>query len=146
LTESHIFADSHSPSVFHVDLLGALFVIWGVLTCLIGGSTLALSISAAALIASGRARGGPLAAGLAAATFATLAVLALVWGIAHIVVGLQLRRRRTWSRLAGLALGSLDLLLLPYGTGLGAYALWTLLRDTAKALFEPVSSHPAHAG
>ena len=45
---------------FHVDLLGALFMIWGVLMMLIGGSTLALGIAAAALASSaGRAGGGP---------------------------------------------------------------------------------------
>jgi hypothetical protein len=32
-------------------------------------------------------------------------------------------------------LASVDLLLLPYGTALGAYALWILLRDDAKHLF-----------
>jgi hypothetical protein len=33
-------------------------------------------------------------------------------------------------------LGSVDLLLLPYGTVLGSYALWTLLREDAKKLFD----------
>ena len=51
-----------------------------------------------------------------------LAVLAIVWGVAHIAVGLPLRRHRHWSRLAALMLGSVDLLLLPYGTALGCYA------------------------
>jgi hypothetical protein len=37
-------------------------------------------------------------------------------------------------------LGSVDLLLLPYGTALGAYALWVLLNERGKALFaEPGS-------
>ena len=31
--------------------------------------------------------------------------------------------------------GSIDLLLLPYGTALGCYALWVLLSERAKALF-----------
>ncbi len=122
---------------FHIDLLGALFMIWGVLTLLIGASTLALGNAAAALVdAHGRAGGSEFAATMTAATFTTLAVLALVWGGAHVAVGRQLRRRRPWSRLAALVLGSVDLLLLPYGTALGAYALWTLLRERAKPLFE----------
>ena len=49
---------------------------------------------------------------------------------------LPLRRHRHWARLGALMLGSVDLLLLPYGTVLGAYALWTLLREDAKKLFE----------
>jgi hypothetical protein len=121
---------------FHVDLLGALFVIWGVLTMLIGASMLALGIAAAALVdAQGRAGGSELAASVTAATFTTLAAIALCWGLLHFIVGRQLRRRRHWSRLAALIFGSLDLLLLPYGTALGAYALWTLLREKTKPLF-----------
>jgi len=121
----------------HIDLLGALFVIWGVLTALIGASTLALGIGAAALITSaGRNGGGQLAAGVTAAAFTVLAVIAIVWGIAHVAVGVPLRRRRHWSRLAALMLGSVDLLLLPYGTALGGYALWVLLSEEGKRAFE----------
>ena len=42
---------------------------------------------------------------------------------------MPLRRRRRWSRLLALMLGSVDLLLLPYGTALGVYALWMLLNE-----------------
>ena len=33
-------------------------------------------------------------------------------------------------------LGSVNLLLLPYGTALGIYTLWVLLHEKGKALFE----------
>ena len=49
---------------------------------------------------------------------------------------MPLRRRRPWARLLALMLGSVDLLLLPYGTALGVYALWVLLHEKGKALFE----------
>jgi hypothetical protein len=120
---------------FHVDLAGVLFVIWGLLTTLIGLSTLALGIAATALVTSASQNGRQLAAGLMAAAFTTLAVLAIIWGAAHIAVGLPLRRHRHWSRLAALMLGSVDLLLLPYGTALGCYALWALLHHDGRKLF-----------
>jgi hypothetical protein len=68
----------------HVDFVGLLFIIWGLLTTLIGVSTLALGVGAIALItsASRRDAGGQIAAGLTAAAFTTLAVIALVWGTA----------------------------------------------------------------
>ena len=94
-----------------------------------------LGVAAAALINSAGGNAG-FAAGLTAATFATLALIAILWGVAHIAVGNPLRRRRRWSRHAALMLGGVDLLLLPYGTALGVYALWVLLRDDAKRLFE----------
>ena len=119
-----------------VDFLGVLFIVWGLLTALIGVSTLALGVGAFALLASpNRGSDGQIAAGLTAAIFTALAIIALIWGAAHVVVGVPLRRRKSWSRIAALALGSVDLLLLPYGTALGAYALWILLREEGKNLF-----------
>jgi hypothetical protein len=121
----------------HADFVGILFIIWGLLTTLVGLSTLALGIGAVALImsASRGGEGGQVAAGMTAAAFTVLALIAIVWGLAHAVVGVPLRRRRPWARLAALMLGAVDLLLLPYGTALGAYALWVLLSEQGKAIF-----------
>jgi hypothetical protein len=121
----------------HVDFLGVLFVIWGALTALIGVSTLALGAGAVALITSSTDRGGgrQVVAGVMAAVFLALAVIAILWGIAHIAIGLPLRRRRPAARILALVLGSVDLVLLPYGTALGCYALWVLLSEKGKALF-----------
>ena len=122
----------------HVDLVGVLFVLWGLLTTLVGLSTLALGIGAMALIASAPmpSGGGQFAAGVTAAAFTALALVAILWGTAHVVVGVPLRRRRHWSRLAALVLGSVDLVLLPYGTALGCYSLWVLLSEGGKKVFE----------
>ena len=121
--------------MIHVDFLGVLFVVWGVLTTLIGLSTLALGIGAVALLSSS-SRPASFAASFTAAAFVALAIIAIIWGLAHVAVGVPLRRRRHWSRLGALMLGSIDLLLLPYGTALGIYALWALLREEGKKLFE----------
>jgi hypothetical protein len=118
----------------HVDFVGILFVVWGALTALVGVSTLALSVGAVALITSA-GRGGQVAASLTAAAFMTLAFIAIGWGLVHVFIGLPLRHRRPWARLFALILGSIDLLLLPYGTALGCYALWVLLSEPGKALF-----------
>jgi hypothetical protein len=120
-----------------VDFLGVLFIVWGLLTTLVGVSTLALGIGAVALITSAsRGGAGQVAAGVTAAAFTALAIIAMLWGAAHVVVGVPLRRHKPWSRLGALTLGSVDLLLLPYGTALGVYALWVLLSEQGKSLFE----------
>jgi hypothetical protein len=110
-------------------------MLWGVLTILVGTSTLALGVAAAALINTAGREAGGFAAGVTAAAFTALALMAVAWGGAHVVVGLSLRRLRQWSRMAALSLGTIDLLLLPYGTALGVYALWVLLREESKGLF-----------
>jgi hypothetical protein len=126
----------------HVDFIGLLFIVWGLLTTLVGLSTLALGVGAVALIASNaQGGGGQMASALTAFTFAALAVIAMLWGAAHVVIGVPLRRRRAWARHAALVLGSIDLVLLPYGTALGIYALWVLLNERGKALFVADARH-----
>ena len=120
-----------------IDLVGMLFVLWGALSALIGTSMLALGLGAVTLVESSSrgAGGGRIAAVFVAASFTTLAVMAIIWGVAHIMVGLPVPRRRHWSRLAALMLGAVDLILLPYGTALGVFTLWTLLRQDARVAF-----------
>ena len=120
----------------HVAFVGILFIVWVLLTALVGVSTLALGIGAVALIASAnRGDGSQVAAGITAVAFTTLAIIAIVWGAAHVIVGVPLRQRKPWARVIALMLGSVDLLLLPYGTALGIYTLWALLNEKGKALF-----------
>ena len=127
-----------------VDLVGILFILWGALSMLVGVSTLALVAGAVTLLTS-QAGGRHVAAGITVAAFGALAVIAILWGAAHVGVGVPLRRRRHWSRTTALLLGSVDLLLLPYGTALGAYALWVLLNGEAKKLFDlPVRYSESH--
>ena len=128
---------AQGPAVHGADSVFAgpdVVIVWGVLTTLIGLSTLALGVGAVAVLASSR-RQASFAASLTAAAFTTLAIIAIIWGLAHVAVGIPLRRRRHWSRLGALMLGSVDLLLLPYGTALGLYALWALLTEDGKKLF-----------
>jgi hypothetical protein len=119
-----------------VDFVGVLFIVWGLLTALIGLSTLALGVGGVVLMRAAEPGSGQFAAGVTVAVFITLAVIAILWGAAHVAVGVPLRRRRPWARLMALTLGSLDLVLLPFGTALGVYALWVLLHQKGRALFE----------
>jgi hypothetical protein len=118
----------------HADFVAILFIVWGALTALVGVSTLALGVGAASLATSAN-NGGHVAAGLTAAAFITLAVIAIVWGIGHVLIGVPLRKRGPRARLLAILAGSIDLLLLPFGTPLGIYALWVLLNERGKALF-----------
>ena len=99
---------------------------------LVGVSLLLLSVGAIAILFSPDGRAVTFAAGLTATAFAVMGAVALIWGAAHVVVGVPLRRRKPWARLMALMLGSIDLLLLPYGTA--------LLTNDGRRLFEPVAT------
>jgi hypothetical protein len=118
----------------HVDFVAILFVVWGALTAIVGLSTLALGVGAASVAATENG-GAHVAAGLTAGMFITLAVIAMLWGAGHVFIGLPLRRHHPGARLFAIAAASIDLILLPFGTPLGIYALWVLLNERGKALF-----------
>jgi hypothetical protein len=121
----------------HADFLGLLYLAWGAIFAVVGCAGLALAGGALA-IARG---GGPvtvsseLAAGLTALTLGIIAVLALLFGALHLWIGAMLRRYRSWARLLALGLAVINLVLFPFGTALGGYALWVLLTDAGRALF-----------
>ena len=102
---------------------------------LVGVSLLLLSVGALAILGDPNAAAVTFAAGLTAATFATLGVSALCWGGAHVWAGARLVRHDARARALTLALALVNLLILPFGTALGAYAFWVLLTDDARRLF-----------
>ena len=77
-----------------------------------------------------------MAASLTAVTIGIISMIALVWGALHLYVGRTLRRHRPSARLMALGLAVGNLVLLPFGTALGAYAGWVLLNNEGRHLFE----------
>jgi cytochrome bd-type quinol oxidase subunit 2 len=116
----------------HLDLLSLLLTISGVLAGLTAVSLMALGIGAAVLMASPQSAG--VAASVAAGTFFILAVLLLAYAAASIAAGRGLRRREHWSRLVALILSLINLFVVPFGTALGVYAFWVLLRERSRQL------------
>jgi len=124
----------------HVDLLGTLYMIWGALSLVLSLAMLALGLAALAIFASpGTAEpGARLTASFLSGLFLSLAALGLLWGSVHLWSAFALHRGRDWSRAVALLLGILNLLLVPFGTALGAYALWVLTRrDERPAVASP---------
>jgi hypothetical protein len=127
----------------HVRLLGILASLWGALATLVGLSMLVLAGGALGLVADPDAETVSFAAGLTAAVFASIGIFSLLWGMAHIWVASLLRRRSGLGRAIMLGLAVVNLLVFPFGTALGSYALWILLANDGRRLFEPGA--PQHA-
>jgi hypothetical protein len=117
----------------HIQALGWLHVLWGAFGVLAGASLALLAVGTrAALI--GLDGGG--ADGVAAVWVLAVcgAVLAAA-GVLMIAVGRSLCRRSQAGRLAALVFALPNLVLVPFGTALGGYALWVLLNDDARREF-----------
>ena len=120
----------------HVRILAILSRLWGALALLLGTSMLLLAAGAVALLAVPQGAAVGLAAGLTAGMFAFAGFFALLWGGVSLWSGVLLRRHEPLGRVLGLALGVVNLLALPFGTALGIYALWVLLANDGRRLFE----------
>jgi len=123
----------------HVDFLIRLFRFWAAFNAIIGVSLSAFACAAATIVVTGarlEAPGTEVAAGVTTATFAAVAVAALVWAGAHAVCAGGLAARRAWARNGALVLAVLNLLLLPFGTALGLYTIWVALHEDVRHAFE----------
>ena len=124
----------------HLPILILLVRVWGALSMLIGVSMLLLAVGAVAILADPgwprEAFGTGITVGAFAFVFGVLGAFAIVWGGAHLWAGRLLRAHRPIGRVLTLALSVVNLLVLPFGTVMGAYALWILMTNDARHLFE----------
>lgn len=120
----------------HVTILAILTAIWGAVAMLAGVSLLLLAAGPVAILRTPQGENVGLAAGFMAGMFAVTGLFALTWGGVHVWTAALLRRRAPLGRVLALGLGVVNLLVLPFGTALGIYALWTLLTNEGRRLFE----------
>ena len=121
----------------HIGLLAILNSLWGALAMLVGVSMLLLAAGAMAILVAPEGRAVGFAAGLTAGTFAVIGIFSVLWGGAHLWAAARLRRRHASGRVLTLALAIVNLLILPFGTALGVYALWVLMNNEGRRMFEP---------
>jgi hypothetical protein len=121
----------------HVNLLGVLQLTWGGMGLLLASSLLLLAVGAAAIA---RTSPDPWTAVFTALLFVFFALALGAAGWANTWAGRAIRGHRAIGRTLALALSVLNLFVLPFGTALGIYALWVLLHNESRALFEPQRS------
>lgn len=127
----------------HLALLTLLARLWGGLAALVGLSVLILA--AGALAESVDSMGATFAAGVASAALAMVGALAVVWGVAHLLAAGLVARSHGVGRLLMLGLALVNLLILPFGTALGIYALWVLLTPDVQRRFHQPGTSPRTA-
>lgn len=122
----------------------------GVLNLVFSGMGIVLSLLVLFAVALGLAEGGVPEVGMIALV-AGCSFLVLLQ-IPGILVGIGLLTRKEWARKAGLLLGAFYLVLIPFGTIFGIYAIYMLERPHVRALFQrtpplpppPVYQPPTH--
>ncbi len=118
----------------HLQVLGILFIVFGVM------GLMAASIVFMIFIGAGVLSG--IFTDIFAATFITttfgliLTAIISVSAIPSILAGWGILRHKNWARILGLVFGVFILFEVPLGTALGIYALWILLNDETVRIFQ----------
>lgn len=112
-----------------IDLVGYLHIGYGALLLLISGLML-LAVTVGAIVL-------PSLATWVASTGGgiTAALLLAALGLPSMVAGISLIRRASWARLLLIIISIIDLFSFPFGTALGAYSLYILLKERTRLEF-----------
>lgn len=62
-------------------------------------------------------------------------ILAIITSLPGIIGGIGVLQRRHWGRILLIIVSFLNLLSIPFGTALGIYSLWVLLKEETAKLF-----------
>jgi len=117
----------------HAKVVGILNIVSGVLG-LFGALVLMVVFGGVTGVVG--ADGDPDAALVTGAIGIGLVLLLVMTSLPAVIIGYGLYRLRPWSRLAGIVLSILLLIIFPFGTILGIYGLWVLFSRDGERLFE----------
>jgi hypothetical protein len=110
----------------HIQIVAALHIAMGALSLLGAVAVFAfLGLASGIVVSQGEHQVGGIIGVVAVVVGGFLAVLALP----GIIGGWALLAGRSWARPVVIVLGVIHLINIPFGTALGIYTLWALLRE-----------------
>jgi hypothetical protein len=110
----------------HIQIVAALHIAMGALSLLGALAVFAfLGLASGIVVSQGEHQAGGIIGVVAVVVGGFLAVLALP----GIIGGWALLAGRSWGRPVVMVLGVIHLINIPFGTALGIYTLWALLRE-----------------
>lgn len=114
----------------HISVLGILYIVFNVL-----GIMFAMLIFWI-LLGSGLLSGDEDAITILLIVGTAVSGFILILSIPGIIGGIGLLKMQPWARVLVLILGFLNLIDLPFGTALGIYTIWVLMKDETIELFK----------
>jgi len=120
----------------HIQIVAALHIALGTLSLLAAIAVFASLVLAGGIVIS---QGEYEAASIIGIVAVFLGTFLALLGLPGIIGGLALFAGWSWARPLVLVLGVLQLVNVPFGTALGVYTLWALLRDPQKPLLNAAS-------
>ena len=112
----------------HIELLGILHLVYSGLCLALGAFCFVL------LTGIGYLTQESLPMGILGTIGVVVCMLVLMLSIPGILAGIGLLKMKSWGRILAIIVGCLHLLSIPFGTALGIYTLWVLLKDESRQL------------
>jgi hypothetical protein len=122
----------------HVKVLGVLYLAVG--GCmLVGALFLAMTMGGVAGIvgASADPEDAAIAVPILGIAGTALAGFFGIFSLPSLITGYGLLNYKPWARIVGIVLSAISLIVIPFGTIIGAYGLWVLLSKETERLFSP---------
>jgi hypothetical protein len=133
--------------VTHVKLIGILHILMGAFGILVGLGLLILFGGIASIVGfSDHTRDSLVAIPIIGSIGVFIFIFIAVLSLPDIAAGIGLLQFKPWARTLAIILSALHLFNVPFGTALGVYGLWALLRPETEALFErgPMAAVPRY--
>jgi hypothetical protein len=126
----------------HVKVLGVLQIVFGALGLLCAVLLVFIFGGAAGIVGASGDPEASIAIPIIGITGMALVGFLTVLSLPGVIVGIGLLKRQSWARIGGIVISILALIMIPFGTVVGAYGLWVLLSKETERLFAP---NPAEA-
>ena len=119
----------------HVKVLGALQIAFGAIGVMLAMLMMFVFGGAAGIVGASGDPEAAIAVPIIGLTGTALVVFLLLTSLPGVVIGIGLLRLRPWSRIAGIVISIIALMMVPFGTIVGAYGLWVLFSKDTERLF-----------
>jgi hypothetical protein len=122
---------SENGLALHIKVVGWLHILGAFL--LVAGGLFVFLFFAGIGVGSGDWE----AIGILGAIGSASAIFMILVALPGLVAGWGILNQKTWSRMAGIVVGILELAIIPVGTMIGGYTLWVLTDKKSADYFEP---------
>jgi hypothetical protein len=119
----------------HVKVLGAIQVALGAMGVMLALLMIFVFGGAAGIIGASGDPEAAIAVPIIGLTGTALVIFLLMTSLPGVIVGIGLLRLRPWSRIAGIVISIIALIMIPFGTVVGVYGLWVLFSKDTERLF-----------
>jgi hypothetical protein len=124
----------------HVKVLGALQIAFGVIGLLFAVLMVFVFGGAAGIVGASGDPDAGFAVPIIGLTGMALVGFITVTSLPSLLVGIGLLKFRSWARIGGIVMSIVVLVMVPFGTIIGAYGLWVLFSKDTERLFTPASA------